>query len=54
MTTTTRRCGTPALVLVDTSVWIDVFRDPAGRVRDERDRDFVTIAEVRRLRQHWL
>ena len=26
------------MVLVDTSVWIDVFRDSAGRVRDELKR----------------
>ena len=38
MTTTTRRCGTPAMVVVDTSVWIDVFRDPSGRVRDKLKR----------------
>ena len=26
------------MVLVDTSIWIDVFRDPAGRVGDELKR----------------
>ena len=47
------------MVLVDTSVWLDVFRDSDGQITDTLNRvtgdeDFVTIAEVRPVRHHWL
>lgn len=34
MTTTTKRSAKLVMLLIDTSVWINLFRDKTGQVRD--------------------